>query len=171
MINLPTEPPRFVAETRQAEDMLAVAIAHRPELAQQDLDFRAQALSVRKADNDKLPQIDAGVTAQLTGQDAGYRGALDELGRVDAPGYSVLLNMTWTASAVPRAGDPEPRGRAAQVPQRHVLELCGRAAPRGARLCRAHRGARPQEGDRGAAPATGRLLDERHVEIEVKPRP
>ncbi|HEX7841771.1 MAG TPA: TolC family protein, partial [Kofleriaceae bacterium] len=89
---LPTEPPRLSAETRRAEDMLAVAIAHRPELAQHDLDLRAQALSVRKADNDKLPQIDVGVTAQLTGQDAGYRGAIDELGRADAPGYSVLLN-------------------------------------------------------------------------------
>ena len=93
---LPTEPPRFVPETSRAEDMLEVAIKHRPELAQLDLDLRAQALSVRKADNDKLPQIDVGVTAQLVGQDASYPGALDQLGRADAPGYSVFLNMTWT---------------------------------------------------------------------------
>lgn len=93
---LPTELPRFVAETHQAEDMLAVALHNRPELAQSDLDLRAQELSVRRADNDKLPRIDLGLVGSLAGQDAGYPGALGQVGRADAPGYTVVLNLAWT---------------------------------------------------------------------------
>jgi outer membrane protein TolC len=93
---LPTDAPRFVAQTASAEDMLAVALKNRPEIAQLDLDLRADALAVRKADNDKLPQIDVGLTAALVGQDARYRGALDQIGRADAPGYTVLVNLIWT---------------------------------------------------------------------------
>lgn len=101
---LPVDAPRFVAGTRRAEDMLAIALANRPELAQLDIDLRAEALSVRKADNDRLPQIDLRVTGSLLGQDATYGGALDELRRADAHGYSVLVNLVWT-----------PLGRAARA--------------------------------------------------------
>ncbi|HEX3475435.1 MAG TPA: TolC family protein [Kofleriaceae bacterium] len=93
---LPTELPRFVAETHRAEDMLEVALHNRPELAQVDLDLRAQELAVRKADNDKLPQINLGLSGSLVGQDAGYPGALGQVGRADAPSYNVTLNLSWT---------------------------------------------------------------------------
>jgi outer membrane protein TolC len=93
---LPTDVPRFVAETNRPEDMLAIAIKNRPELAQLDLDIKTAQLAVRKAENDKLPQIDLGVTAQLVGQDASYPGALDQIGRADAPGYTVSVSLTWT---------------------------------------------------------------------------
>jgi outer membrane protein TolC len=94
---LPTDPPRFAAgDPSRAEDQLAVAIKHRPELAQLDLDLRAAELAVRKADNANLPQIDLGLTGSLVGQGADYPGALEQIGRADAAGYSVLLNLTWT---------------------------------------------------------------------------
>jgi outer membrane protein TolC len=93
---LPTEIPRFAVEVHRAEDMLAIALRNRAELAQLDLDLRAQELAVRKADNDRLPQIDVGVSGSLTGQDANYPEALDQIGRAAAPGYSVLLNLSWT---------------------------------------------------------------------------
>ena len=93
---LPTDAPTFVAEAHRAEDMLALAIKHRPELAQLELDLRAEALAVRKADNDKLPQIDVGITGTVVGQDARYADALGEVGRADAPGYTAVLNLTWT---------------------------------------------------------------------------
>jgi outer membrane protein TolC len=93
---LPTEAPGFVAQAASADDMLAVALKNRPELAQLDLDLRADALAVRKADNDKLPQIDVGVSASLIGQDSRYGGALDQVDHADAPGYTVLLNLAWT---------------------------------------------------------------------------
>ena len=92
---LPTELPRFVAETHRAEDMLEVALHHRPELAQLDLDLRTAELAVRRADNDRLPRIDIGVSGSLVGQDAGYPGTLGQVGRGDAPGYSVVLNLSW----------------------------------------------------------------------------
>jgi outer membrane protein TolC len=93
---LPTEVPRFTAQTSRPEDLLAVALKNRPELAQLELDRQAAELSVRKADNDKLPQIDVGLSASVVGQDARYRGALDEIGRADATGYRVMVNLTWT---------------------------------------------------------------------------
>jgi outer membrane protein TolC len=93
---LPTDLPEFVAETHRAEDMIAVAVEHRPELAQAGLDLRSEALAVRRADNDKLPQIDVGVAATAVGQDTRYGDALDQAGRADAPGYSVTLNLSWT---------------------------------------------------------------------------
>jgi outer membrane protein TolC len=92
---LPTELPRFVAETHRAEDMLEVALHHRPELAKLDLDLRAQELAVRRADNDNLPRIDVSLSGSLIGQDAGYPTALGQVGRADAPGYSVVLNLAW----------------------------------------------------------------------------
>src|SRR5262249_34941780 len=82
---LPTDVPRFVARSVRPEDMLAIALKNRPDLAQLDLDLKSQELAVRKADNDKLPQIDVGVSAQLVGQDRTFRRAVDEIGRADAP--------------------------------------------------------------------------------------
>jgi outer membrane protein TolC len=117
---LPTELPRFVAETHRAEDMLEVALHHRPELAQLDLDLRDRELAIRKADNDQLPRIDLGVTGSLTGQDAGYPGAIGEIGRADAPGYSVVLNLSWTPWS--RAA-----GAAAEIERAHQrVALAGR---------------------------------------------
>jgi outer membrane protein TolC len=76
--------------------MLKVAIAHRPELAQSKLDIAAEELAVRKADNDRLPEIDVGLSGGLIGQDSTYTGALREYGRGDATAYSVFVNFTWT---------------------------------------------------------------------------
>ena len=92
---LPTDLPAFVAESHRAEDMLAVAIKHRPELAQLDLDLRSQDLVVRRADNDRLPQIDVGVSASLIGQDPHYRDALRDIGQAKTPGYGVMVNLSW----------------------------------------------------------------------------
>lgn len=93
---LPIELPRFVAEAGRPDDLFALAIKNRPELAQLDLDVQSQLLAVRRADNDTLPQIDLGVTASLTGVDGTYRGAVDDVRRADAPSYRVLVNLTWT---------------------------------------------------------------------------
>lgn len=92
---LPTDAPEFVAEAHRPEDMIAVAVEHRPELAQAGLDLRSEALQVRRAENNELPQIDVGVTATGVGQDRRYRETLDQVGRADAPGYSVMLNLIW----------------------------------------------------------------------------
>src|SRR5262249_20631315 len=49
-----------------------------------------------RADNNKLPQIDLGVTGTLVGQDSKYGGALGQVGRADAHGYTVSVNLIWT---------------------------------------------------------------------------
>lgn len=106
---LPVDAPRFAAETHRPEDMLALAIKNRPELAQLDLDLQAAALAVRTADNDRLPQIDVGVTASLVGQDKHYLPALDQIGQTRSTEYAVTLNLTWTplGRATSAAGEIE----------------------------------------------------------------
>jgi outer membrane protein len=93
---LPTDTPSFADETVAPDDMMKLAIANRPELAQARLDIQSEALSVRQADNNRLPEIDLGLSGGLIGQDSTYGGALREYGRADATAYSVFLNFTWT---------------------------------------------------------------------------
>jgi len=93
---LPVEPPRFEAGTLTAEQALSVALANRPEPDQLDLDVQDASLAVRKADNDRLPQIDLGLTGALVGQGSNYRGAFGQLGRAEAPGWQVMVDFSWT---------------------------------------------------------------------------
>lgn len=93
---LPVDVPSFAPGQLSAEQALQTALQHRPELEQSAIDLRAAELSVRKAENDKLPQIDLGLTGTAVGQDVNYRGALDQLGGFDARGWNVFLNLTWT---------------------------------------------------------------------------
>ena len=93
---LPIDLPTFVTAAASAEDALGVALKHRPELVQLDLDLESALLAVRQAENAKLPQLDLGLTAQLFGDDATYNGSLGGIGRADATGYSVVLNFSWT---------------------------------------------------------------------------
>lgn len=93
---LPIDVPRFVPGTLEPEAALATAIKNRPELAQLDLDLRASSLAIQKADNDRLPQLDLGLTGSLVGQNSAYGGALGQLGGADAKGWSVLVSLSWT---------------------------------------------------------------------------
>ncbi|HTR50601.1 MAG TPA: TolC family protein [Kofleriaceae bacterium] len=93
---LPTEAPRFSAEHTTPEQALQVAIASRPELAQVAIDLKNEELSVRQAENNKLPEIDVSLSAGLLGQDNVYSGALREFGRADAKTYGVGVNLIWT---------------------------------------------------------------------------
>ncbi|MGE0551381.1 MAG: TolC family protein [Kofleriaceae bacterium] len=93
---LPTDVPKYQSTTTNAEDALAIALKNRPELSQLDLDLAASDLAVRKADNDRLPQIDVGVAGRVDGQDNKYSEALAQLGALDARGWNVFVNLTWT---------------------------------------------------------------------------
>jgi outer membrane protein len=92
---LPIDVPRFSPGVSSAEDALGLAIKNRPELAQIALDLKAAALATRQAENDRLPQIDLGVTGTLFGQDDAYGGSLSQLTSTDARGWSVTLNLIW----------------------------------------------------------------------------
>lgn len=93
---LPVERPGFTPAALTAEAAMATALANRPEPAQHELDVRAAGLAVRKADNDRLPQLDLGLGGSLFGQDTRYGGALSDLGGADTRGWQVMLDLTWT---------------------------------------------------------------------------
>jgi outer membrane protein TolC len=93
---LPVDVPRFVPDATSPEDALALAIKHRPELAQAALDLQSAALSVRKADNDKLPQVDLSLSATLFGEDASYATALNQVANANGNTWTAAVNMTWT---------------------------------------------------------------------------
>ncbi len=92
---LPTDVPHFASIASSADAAIELAIKHRPELAQAKLDLDISALSTRKAENDRLPQLDVGVSGSLFGQDASYGGALSQVGSTDARGWAVFANLTW----------------------------------------------------------------------------
>jgi len=93
---VPTDLPTFRPGAMSADAALETAVQHRPELAQLALDLSVATLSIRKAENDKLPQIDLGLSTALVGQDTEYGGALGQLGAADAWGWTVFVNLTWT---------------------------------------------------------------------------
>jgi len=93
---LPVDVPQFAPHDTSPDDALTTALAHRPELTQIALELKAQQLAVRKAANDKLPQIDLGLTGTVVGQDERYGSALSQLTSAEGRGWSVFLNLTWT---------------------------------------------------------------------------
>jgi multidrug efflux system outer membrane protein len=93
---LPTDMPRLTpAEPPSDEQALEAAIQHRPELALLALQLKASDLAARITANDRLPQIDLGLSGSLSGQGTSYGGAVSDLGRHDRD-WSVMLNLSWT---------------------------------------------------------------------------
>ena len=94
---LPTDKPRFEpAVVTSIDDALATAIKHRPEIAQADLALQSSVLSMRRAENDKLPDIGIGLNTTVYCQDPSYPGVLSGLGRHDNTGWSATVNLSWT---------------------------------------------------------------------------
>jgi outer membrane protein TolC len=105
---LPTERPRFQpAASSTPEQALALAIAHRPELAQAALDIESSDLAMRKAANDRLPEIDLGLSASAWGQGASYGAALEQVGSRDATGWGMMMSLTWTPLGKAAAANAE----------------------------------------------------------------
>ncbi len=92
---LPTDVPHFTPYTSNAEAAIEVAIKNRPELAQAKLDLQVSELGLRKAENDRLPQLDLGLSGTLFGQADRYNGALSQVGSTDARGWAIFANFTW----------------------------------------------------------------------------
>lgn len=93
---LPSDAPDYRDLHLSLEVALRAAIARRPELAQSRLALERAELDVRVAKNRRLPRLDAEVTYGWVGQDPGYRETLDQLVTTAAPGWSALLNFSWT---------------------------------------------------------------------------
>jgi outer membrane protein TolC len=161
---LPIDVPRFQPGAPAPEEAFAAAIRQRPELAQLDLDLRAASLAIQKTDNDRLPQLDLGLTGALVGQDRSYGEALGQLGGADAKGWSVAVSLSWTplqrataaAAEIARVQHAQAELRREQLVQAVWLEV--RAA------LRDQAGAERQV----AAAARFRELAEKSLEIEQR---
>ncbi|MCX5743271.1 MAG: TolC family protein [Proteobacteria bacterium] len=161
---LPTEIPTFAPVHQEVEAAFAQAMKARPELADLALAVNEAALAERSTDNATLPQLDLGVEATATGQDSGYPAALGQLGTVEARGWSVMANFSWTplqrateaAAAIARIRTTVVAGQKDQLVQKVWLEV--REAVR--------------NGDSAErqvkAAATFRVLAEKSLEIEQR---
>jgi outer membrane protein TolC len=93
---LPADVPRFEQRDTSPDEALTTALANRPELVQMKIDLESAQLAVRRAENDKLPQVDLGLTTTVVGQDERYGSALSQLSTAEGRGWAVFLNLTWT---------------------------------------------------------------------------
>lgn len=93
---LPTAMPRLApAEPPSEEQALEIAINHRPDFAILKLQMKASDLALRIAANDRLPDINVGLTGSLSGQGDSYGGALTDLGH-QTRDWSVTVGLSWT---------------------------------------------------------------------------
>lgn len=93
---LPVDKPAFVSSRMTPDEAIEVALKSRPELAQIALELRSSELSIRQADNNRLPQIDLGLTGRAFGQETTYEESLRDLTGFERRGWSVLVNLSWT---------------------------------------------------------------------------
>jgi len=128
---VPTEVPTFASVTSTVDQAFAKAVAKRPELGDVALQAKLAALDVRVADNAMLPQLDVGLEGQATGQDNLYTGALGQLSTIEARGWTVMLNFSWTplqraagaAADIARIRGELVKGQKEQLVQRLWLEV------------------------------------------------
>jgi len=102
---LPVEIPAYdPVPPPSADAALATAISHRTEFAQMALDLESAQLAIRKAQNDRLPEIDLSLGVSLAGEGAGATTAMTGLTSGNAPTWTAGIALSWT-----------PRGRAAKA--------------------------------------------------------
>ena len=93
---VPRDAPEFSPRALSADEEFERALASRPEVRGEELEVERAALARRQAENDRLPQLDLGLSYETVGQGGTYRGALDQLAEIEAPGWTVFLNLRWT---------------------------------------------------------------------------
>jgi outer membrane protein TolC len=91
----PTETPPFVPIADIAvEDQVAFALQHRPDVVQAHLQVASQEIARNAARNQRLPQVDLGGTASVSGFSGDLGGALTEIGNTD--GYNWAFSLTFS---------------------------------------------------------------------------
>lgn len=93
---VPVDAPAFDPTPVRDEEALRAALHNRPEIRQQAIDIERAILDLRQAENERLPQIDLGLRYQVVGQDDRYGGALEQVGGLEAPGWQVMVSLSWT---------------------------------------------------------------------------
>jgi outer membrane protein TolC len=92
---LPVDAPSFAHVEVPFGQALERALASRPELGQTRINLRRIALDLEEARNSRLPSLDLRGTIGSVGQDALYRGTLDQIGRASSRQWSVGLIFSW----------------------------------------------------------------------------
>ena len=91
----PTDMPPFtpIADT-SIEEKVDFALQHRPDIVQAQLTVASQAVARDAARNQRLPQVDLGGTASVSGFSGDLGSATTELGSTD--GYNWNLSLTFS---------------------------------------------------------------------------
>ena len=93
---LPTDLPAFDGTpSPSVEDAIAIAMQHRPEVAMMALEDKSAELAQRKAQNDRLPQIDLQLGASVSGLGTSASEAVNELGG-STTSWNIGVALSWT---------------------------------------------------------------------------
>jgi outer membrane protein len=91
----PTDTPPFVPIVDTSiEEKVAFALQHRPDIAQAQLQVASQEIGRNAARNQRLPQVDLGGTASVSGFSGDLGGAISEIGNTD--GYNWAFSLTFS---------------------------------------------------------------------------
>jgi len=91
----PTDTPPFVPITDMAiEEQVAFALQHRPDVVQAQLQVASQEIARNVARNQRLPQVDLGGTASVSGFSGDLGHATTDIGNAD--GYNWAFSLTFS---------------------------------------------------------------------------
>jgi outer membrane protein TolC len=92
----PTDTPPFTPLTEiSVEEKVAFALQHRPDVLQAQLAVASQEIARNAARNRRLPQLDLGVTASVSGLGGSLSSATRDIGTADGYNWSVSLTFSY----------------------------------------------------------------------------
>jgi outer membrane protein TolC len=95
----PTDTPPFVPIVDPSiEEKVAFALQHRPDVVQAQLRIASQEIARNTARNQRLPQVDLGGTASVSGFSGDLDTAATEIGNADGYNWSFSLTFSYPLS-------------------------------------------------------------------------
>jgi len=93
---LPTDTPPFVPMADiSIDEKVAVALQHRPDVVQAQLTVASQEIARDAASNQRLPQLDLGGAASVSGFGGNLGSATADIGTADGYNWGVSLTFTY----------------------------------------------------------------------------
>ena len=108
---IPMDSPELTQQTPSLEQSIQRALSNREDLKQLQLSLDIQDLSLKKAENDLLPDLSLQVGASLSGEDNSWGGSMGNLAEFDTHALNVRLAFTY------------PLGNAAAKSEYHQTQL------------------------------------------------
>ncbi|MCP4448037.1 MAG: TolC family protein [Myxococcales bacterium] len=88
--------PQIQRQNLSLDDAMKLALVRRPEIRQNQLAERSADIDKRIADNNRLPELDVGISYGLAGQSDAYSGSLDQLQGLGVRDWGVFANLSWS---------------------------------------------------------------------------